>query len=143
MARKKKQKEPVLPSLVEDGNHKNRLKVGQEVFCYDGKSMMEKVTVVDVDKKSKVATLSNQVKCSRYPDSEGFYRKEGVDTLSYKIKKWDEDTAALYKASTSRKQLINYISTIKSKYLDLNLDNLSKEDWDTMNKLANLISQVL
>lgn len=143
MARKKREKEPVLPALIEEGNHKNRLRVNDPLFCFDGKSLMEEVTVVEVDKKLKIATLSNQVRCSRYPDAEGYYRKEGTDTLKFKIKKWDDDTEALYRAAISKKQITTWIYQIQTNLLKDSIIDMPKENWDKINNIAAALSKIM
>lgn len=124
---KKKHKEPILPTLVEDGNHKNRLKVDDEVYCFDGKSVMEKTTVVEVDKKAKTAKLANQVICSRYPDSTGSYRKMGMGATEYQIKKWSEEAEILVKAHKAKRRLSVSVMQVKSQILDHPLNILAAD----------------
>ena len=50
-----------------NNKHELRLNTDQELITWDGKTLIEKVKVVEVDKKEKTATLSNGIKVNRYP----------------------------------------------------------------------------
>ena len=142
---RKKKKEPVLPALVEEGNHHNRLKEGEEVFCYDGKSVMEKVTVIEVDKKAKTVKLSNKVICSRYPDAGGLYHKQGMGYAEYVIQKMDSHLENLLKGHTSRKRLMNMLEIVNNKVITLHgpITELSDEKLSTLIELDKSITKIL
>lgn len=52
---------------------KIRLSEGQEIFYWDGRTLIEKVTVKRVDKKEKTALLANGILLDRYPNKEGYF----------------------------------------------------------------------
>lgn len=54
---------------------KIRLSEGQEIFYWDGKTLIEKVTVKRVDKKEKTALLANGILLDRYPNKEGYFAR--------------------------------------------------------------------
>lgn len=85
---------------------KNRLEVGEKVICYDGRYLLEEVLVSSVNKEEKLATLSNQVVCNRYPNSSGNY---GLKRTKYLVKKPDEVLEKKLEAFKAKSWLINHI----------------------------------
>jgi len=120
-----------------------RLEVGETLLCYDNNSIVEKVSVESVDKKAKLATLSNQVVISRYPDKDGYFAKEGKG--NYIICRWDEEVERFYTCKIARSRVLHFISTIQVGLLNRTSDLLhaSQEDIDKLIKLNKYLTKVL
>lgn len=120
-----------------------RLEVGETLLCYDNNSIVEKVSVESVDKKAKLATLSNRVVISRYPDKEGYFAKEGKG--NYIICRWDEEVERFYTCKIARSRVLHFISTIQVGLLNRTSDLLhaSQEDIDKLIKLNKYLTKVL
>lgn len=78
---------------------KLKLKVGDQVICYDGATMMTTSTVTSVDKEKGTATLKNGIICKRESKENNFKRADYMaKNFSGFIKKLDEETNTLYDA---------------------------------------------
>ena len=87
---------------------KEKLKEGTEVIYTDNNTIMEKVTVISVDKKAGSAVLSNRVKVSRLlgPD-DTFHRVDGKgDQKAWPINEKTEKIFQAYKAYFHTKRII-------------------------------------
>ena len=115
---------------------KERLAVGEELFCYDGRTQMEKVTVVEVNKEAKTAKLSNQIICSRYPDSNGGFEKQGAYSSFYTIKRVDDETEFLLKSYKSRKRVGKFLTDING--LLTKTHNITKSPQDQLETVIKL-----
>lgn len=123
----------------------NRLEVGDELFCFDGITLMEKVSVISVDKKEKTATLSNQVVCKRYPNYMGQFPTVGHTKCPFTITNMDEGKEKIIKAKIAKQKVIRYMSIIQSKVLE-RLSNILKakeEDLDLIIELEKAINKSL
>lgn len=116
------------------GTLKERLAIGEELFCFDGKTQMEKVTVIEVDKAAKTAKLSNRVICSRYPDSQGNFLKHGANSNGYTIKRWDDTTENYFKAFKARQRVRVYLGELQVGIMNRTAD-LEKASQDDIEKL--------
>lgn len=115
---------------------KERLAVGEELFCYDGRTQMEKVTVVEVNKEAKTAKLSNQIICSRYPDSKGIFEKQGAYSSFYTIKRVDDETEFLLKSYKSRKRVGKFLTDIN--WLLTKTHDITKSSQDQLETVIKL-----
>ena len=78
---------------------KLKLKVGDQVICYDGATMMTTSTVTSVDKEKGTATLKNGIICKRESKENNFKRADYMaKNFRGFIKKLDEETNTLYDA---------------------------------------------
>lgn len=85
---------------------KNRLEVGERVICYDGRYLLEEVVVSSVNKEEKLATLSNQVVCNRYPNAQENY---GLKRTKYLVQRPNEDLEKKLEAFKAKSWLVNHI----------------------------------
>lgn len=123
----------------------NRLKVGDELFCYNGRDLHERVTVIEVDKKAKTARLSNQVVISRYPNTKsGLFKVMSSTQYQYIICRFDNDVAKKYKLIVARKRLSNHISTIQIGLLNRtnDIDKSSPEDLELILELESKLTNI-
>lgn len=126
------------------GTLKERLAIDEELFCYDGKTQIERVKVVEVNKAAKTAKLSNQVICSRYPDSSGNFIKQGANSGSYQIRRWDEGTERFYQAFISRQRVRSFVTEIEVGILNRtsSIIESSPADLDMLIKINKYLSKV-
>lgn len=128
------------------GKLKDRLEVGAELICFDGKTLVEKVKVIEVDKKAKTAKLSNLVVIHRHPDNEGnfLYYGDNKKAKRYQIRQADEEMELLLKANTARNQLYHMIPELK-KFLDShkNTSLFSKDGKEKLIKIHQKLSKTL
>lgn len=85
---------------------KNRLEVGERVICYDGRYLLEEVVVSSVNKEEKLATLSNQVVCNRYPNAQENY---GLKRTKYLVQRPNEVLEKKLEAFKAKSWLVNHI----------------------------------
>lgn len=122
---------------------KERLSVDDELFCYDGKTQMERVKVISIDKEAKTAKLSNRVICSRYPDTLGYFKKYGSNSSNYNIKRFDDHTELLYNGFKSKQRVRNYITQINLSIMNQDVLKASKEDIEKLMKLDKYLTKIL
>lgn len=126
------------------GTLKERLAIDEELFCFDGKTQMERVKVISVDKAAKTAVLSNRVVCSRYPDVEGNFLKQGAHSTDYTIKRWDEATENYFQAFKARQRVRVYIGELQVGIMNRtsDLSKASPEDIDKLIKADKYLTKV-
>ena len=90
---------------------KDRLEVGDQLFFFDRKTIIEKTSVISVDKKAKTAMLENRVIITRYPDSKGYFQSIGRKT-DHLITRLDEDNEKLYEAHIAKRKLEHHMYTL-------------------------------
>ena len=126
------------------GTLKERLAIDEELICFDGKTNMEKVKVIEVDKASKTAKLSNRVICSRYPDSSGNFLKQGANSGNYRIERINDDNEFTYNAFKARQRVRSFVTEINIGILNRTSDvfGASKEDLDKLIKINKYLTKV-
>lgn len=122
---------------------KERLSVDDELFCYDGKTQMERVKVISIDKEAKTAKLSNRVICSRYPDTQGYFKKYGSNSDNYNIKRFDDNTELLYKGFKSKQRVRNYITQLNLSIMNQDVLKSPIEDIEKLMKLDKCLTKIL
>lgn len=122
---------------------KERLSVDDELFCYDGKTQMERVKVISIDKEAKTAKLSNRVICSRYPDTQGYFKKYGSNSDNYNIKRFDDHTELLYKGFKSKQRVRNYITQLNLSIMNQDVLKSPIEDIEKLMKLDKCLTKIL
>ena len=76
---------------------KMKLKVGDQVICYDGATMMTTSTVTSVDKEKRTATLKNGIICKRESKENNFKRADYMaKSFTGFVKLLNEETQELY-----------------------------------------------
>lgn len=124
----------------------NRLKVGDELFCYNGRDLHERVKVTEVDKKAKTAKLSNQVIISRYPNTKsGLFKVMSRTQYQYIVCRFDNNVTKKYQLIVARKRLSNYISAIQIGLLNRtqDIDMSTPEDLELVLELEDKLTQIL
>lgn len=116
------------------GTLKERLAIDEELFCFDGKTQMERVKVISVDKAAKTAVLSNRVVCYRYPDSQGNFPKQGAHSDCYTIRRCDEESENFFKAFKARQRVRTYLRELQVGIMNRTSD-ISKASQDDLNIL--------
>lgn len=88
-----------------------KLKEGDEViFLIDGKQLMEKVTVESIDKKSRMALLSNRVKVARTLGPDNTYpRLDGKEGKVLPLTEENEKVFLAFKAYFSIKRNMEFL----------------------------------
>ena len=92
---------------------KDRLEVGDELFFYDQKTILEKTKVVSVDKKAKTALLENRVIISRYPENEGNFKVIGKNN-GHLVLRLNEELEMIHSAHISRRKIETYMITLNT-----------------------------
>ena len=121
-------------------NLKNRIKVGDEVIYFDGRSQLdvEKVESIISTDNGKVAVLTNNDRVNRYPDSKGKLIRVNPDGTKMKTNKGFVSIATpellkLRKAITSKRLCSSYLNILNKNILTA-LDNKPWEYWTEADK---------
>ena len=130
----KKTKEPKL---------KDRLEVGEELFCFIN-NVIDKSKVESVDKKTRTATLENQIIISRYPEVDGNFTKIGKNSSTSIIKRFDDYYKNIYEGYVSRKRVQTYISNLSLGLMAKTKDILhaSPEELEELKRADKYISRI-
>lgn len=121
---------------------KDRLEVGDELFFYDQKTILEKTKVVSVDKKAKTALLENQVIISRYPENKGNFKVIGKNN-GHLVLRLNEELEMIHSAHISRRNIETYMDTLNTIFRNnKNLIEMSKVDMELLIKVHKKLSKV-
>ena len=122
---------------------KDRLEVGEVLFFYDRKTIMEKTKVLSVDKKAKTATLENQVVINRYPNKDGSFQALGKNPNQL-ITLLDEEKENLYNAHIALKRVSKQIPQIQTLLSKVSSDILQadKSDLESIVKLSKTLNKI-
>ena len=121
---------------------KDRLEVGDELFFYDQKTILEKTRVVSVDKKAKTALLENRVIISRYPENTGNFKVIGKNT-GHLVLILNEDLEMIHSAHISRRKIETYMNTLNTIFRNnKNLMEMGKVDMELLIKVHKRLSKV-
>lgn len=114
-----------------------KLKEGEEVIFFDGKTLREKVIVESIDKKDGFAVLSNKVKVSRTLGPDGFYtRLDGKPSMILPLTDKSELDYQAFKSYFSIKRNLEFI---EAKIKDMK----DKEFSELIVKLDKKISKIV
>lgn len=118
---------------------KKKLREGEEVIFFDGKTLMEKVKVETIDKKGGFAILSNKVKVSRTLGPEGNYiRLDGKQSFILPL----TDKSELdYQAFKSYFSIKRNLDLIESKIKDMKDKEFSELIVELDKKISKIINK--
>jgi len=112
------------------------LKVGDNILCVTTYSV-DKATVEDIDKTSKVATLSNQIKLSAIVNSNGALIRIGDTKTNASYKLWSDSVESEYNYRVAKQGIKLLLNAISS-----SVDDIAKTDLVAIHsKLKRLTSK--
>lgn len=121
---------------------KDRLEVGDELFFYDQKTILEKTKVVSVDKKAKTALLENRVIISRYPENKGNFKVIGKNH-GHLVLRLNEELEIIHSAHISKRNIETYMDTLNTIFRNnKNLMEMGKGDIELLIKVHKKLSKV-
>lgn len=121
---------------------KDRLEVGDQLFFFDRKTIIEKPKVISVDKKAKTALLENRVTISRYPDARGYYSPIGKKG-DHMITLLNEENDRLYEAHVAKRRLEHHLYTLDTLLKrNPNVLQTSPEDLEIIIKAQKYLNRV-
>lgn len=116
-----------------------KLKEGEEVIFFDGKTLMEKVIVESIDKKGGFAVLSNKVKVSRTLGSDGFYTR--LDGKSSMILPLTDKSELDYQAFKSYFSIKRNLEFIEAKIKDMKDKEFSELIVELDKKISKIVTK--
>ena len=116
-----------------------KLKEGEEVIFFDGKTLMEKVIVESIDKKGGFAVLSNKVKVSRTIGPDGFYTR--LDDLPSKVLPLTDKSELDYQAFKSYFSIKRNLDFIEAKIKDMKDKEFSELIVELDKKISKIVTK--
>lgn len=113
-----------------------KLKEGEELIFSDGKTLMEKVTVEEIDKKAGFAILSNRVKVARTKNQDGYYPR--IDGKLSNITDITEESEKIYLAYKALYNIKRSMDKLEESIKNLNIE----KDSDLILELDKKITKI-
>ena len=126
---------------------KTKIRVGEKIFYYDGDTNFSIEEVIEVDKKQKLAVLSNNARIVRFENSEGCFKILSPHRDKALAKRSSDELEAIREAIMAKRRIHNYLFRLDR---DL-LQRTNPADWkawtekqrDSLIKLANALEEIL